>query len=111
MIEEIIIDYLTPHLSVPVSTQKKENHPVSYVLVERTGGGMENQIRSAMVAIQSYGGTQLEAAQLHEVVISLMLDIVELDEIGSCKLNAEYNFPDEETKEFRYQAVFDLIYY
>lgn len=34
-----------------------------------------------------------------------------LDEIASVKLDNDYNFTDTETKEYRYQAVFDITYY
>lgn len=48
---------------------------------------------------------------LHEEVIKKMLDMVELDSIGSIRINAEYNYPNLATKEHRYQAVFDIVYY
>lgn len=111
MIEQTIIEYLQPLLEVPVSTQKREDHPARYVIVERTGGGMENHIRSAMIAVQAYGATQVEAAELHEEIIDLMLSIIGLPEICACDLNAEYNFTDETTKEYRYQSVYDVVYY
>ena len=111
MIEQTIIEYLQPLIPVPVSTQKREEHPDSYVIVERTGGGMENHIRSAMIAIQAYGPTQVDAARLHEELIDLMLSIISLDDIGACDLNAEYNYTDESTKEYRYQSVWDIVYY
>ena len=33
-----------------------------------------------------------------------------LTNISSVKLNTDYDFTDEETKEYRYQAVYDLVY-
>lgn len=111
MIEVIIKDYLDTVLTVPVYAQRPAEVPQKYVTVERTGGGMTNRIRSAMVAVQSYAPTLYEAAELHEEVIGAMLDIVSLDEIGGISLNSEYNYTDEETKQPRYQAVFDVVYY
>lgn len=40
-----------------------------------------------------------------------MRDTVILDDVISCKLNSDYNYTDEETKRYRYQAVFDIRYY
>ena len=112
MIEEIIRRYLTPLLDpVPVYIEKPAAPGRKYVVIERTGGGMENHIRTAMIAVQSYGGTMEEAAILHEAVLEHMQGMIGLDEIGGISLNSEYNFTDTETKAYRYQAVFDLTYY
>lgn len=111
MIEVIIKNYLDTLLNVPVYAQRPAEVPTKYVTIERTGGGMTNHIRSAMVAVQSYAPTMFEAAELHEEVIGLMLEITSLDDIGGIKLNSEYSFTDEETKQPRYQAVFDIVYY
>ena len=111
MIETTIIDYLQPILHVPVSTAHKEREPDTFVIVERVSGGMENHVRNASIAIQSYAPTMYQAAQLHESVLNAMDNIMALDEIAWSSLNAEYNYTDEETKKPRYQALFDITYY
>ena len=111
MIESIIVGYLQPILNVPVSTMHQVDDPDMHVIVERVGGGSNNRIRNASIAIQSYALTMYEAAQLHEAVIAAMDNIVMLDSIGGVSLNAEYNYTDEDTKKPRYQAVFDVVYY
>lgn len=111
MIETIIINYLYPILELPVMATHQAHDPETFVIVERVGGGMTNRVRQATVAIQSYGPTMLAAAQLHERVLAAMEEIVVLDAIGACSLNSEYNYTDEATKHYRYQAVFDIVYY
>ena len=37
--------------------------------------------------------------------------ITEKPEIAACRLNSDYNFTDTAKKKYRYQAVFDLVYY
>ena len=111
MIEDMIVSHLSAILDVPVSTMHHASDPDSFVIVERVGGGRQNRIRSATVAIQSYAPTGYAAAQLHEAVIAAMDDIVANDGIGGVSLNAEYNFTDEREKMPRYQAVFDVVYY
>ena len=111
MIEKTIRDYLVPLFEVPVYVDVPSEPPPDYIVIERTGGRMENQIRSAVVAIQSIGDSQYEAAMRHEDVIRHMLDMSELDCIGSVKINAEYNYPNLANKDHRYQAVFDIVYY
>jgi len=34
-----------------------------------------------------------------------------LNEIGKVKLNSDYNFTDTVTKQYRYQAVYDISHY
>ena len=40
-----------------------------------------------------------------------MEDLADLDEVSACRLNSDYNFTDTTTKHYRYQAVFDLVFY
>lgn len=83
----------------------------SFILIEKTGGSKSNRIRSATFAIQSYGSTLAEAAQLNVDVIEAMEAILALDSIGRCELNSDYNYTDTTTKKYRYQAIFDITYY
>ena len=61
--------------------------------------------------MQSYGGSLYDAARLNHTVKAAMRDTVILDDVISCKLNSDYNYTDEETKRYRYQAVFDIRFY
>ena len=119
MIEETIISYLTSkELSVGahVYAQVPENPPDAYIVIEKTGSGRVNRIDQAMIAIQSIvrkkgdGNGLLAAAQLNEEVKEAMDESIELPEIFRCELNSDYNFTNTATKEYRYQAVFNLFY-
>lgn len=112
MIEKVILDYLTAELSqVPVYMEVPADPPETFVVIQRTGGGMTNWIYSSAFAIQSYAGSLYAAAELNESVKEAMLSIVELDEIASIRLNSEYNFTDSATKHYRYQGVYDVVHY
>lgn len=111
MIEATVIDYLSDELDVGVYAEMPEDLPNEFVIVTKQGGGKNDHISSALIAVQSYSTTMLGAAQLNEAVKSAMDGIVELDEVGKCKLNSDYNFTDIDTKRYRYQAVFDFIHY
>ena len=111
MIEKLILDHLTgegvtAYLEIP-----EGGGTPPFCVIEKTGGGQVNHIRNATVAIQSYGASMYLAASLNEQVIQIMENIVSLPEIASCDLNSDYNFTDTTKKEYRYQAVFDLVYY
>ena len=115
MIEKTILDYLQARLNpVPVGLQEPNNQnptPENFVVIQRTGGGEDNKIKSATFAIQSYGATLYDAGNLSQRVVRALLDAVSIDEITRVSLNSEYEFTDTETKRPRYQAVFDVTHY
>lgn len=109
MIEKIILDYLSSALTVPVYMEVPANAPDSFVIVQKTGGGEENHIQRCTAIVQSYSPTLYGASLLNEAVKNSMRDCITLPEICRCKLNSDYYFPD--TKQYRYQAVFDITHY
>lgn len=114
MIEKVVLDYLETELkTVDVFMEvPAKDEPAEYVLLEKTGGSETNHIRSAMIAVQAIAESLYEAAQLIETVKTVMDDIVELPEIGSCTINGgPYNFTDTSTKRYRYQIIYDLVHY
>lgn len=111
MIEKIILDYLNQTLPAPAYSEEPEERPARYVLIEKTGSGRENHINSATIVIQSYAESLFFAAELNENVLSAMKKAAELNEICRIEKNSDYNYTDTETKRYRYQAVFDIVYY
>lgn len=112
MIELIIKKYLDEHLSVPVFTEKPSNAPKRYVLIDKTGSSKSNHLPSATIAFQSYAESKYEAATLNEELKNKLESMVEkLHEIRGLTLDSDYNFTDTTTKEYRYQAVYDIRYY
>ena len=111
MIEKILLRYLSDALYVPAYMEEPEKPPKRYLVLEKTGGGMDNHIYSATFIIQSYGASLLEAAELNEQVKVAMLYGDAPNAICRVELNSDYNFTDPETKRYRYQAVFDIKHY
>ena len=112
MIELIVKNWLSEHLPAPAYAELPSPIPPACVVVEKTGGGREGPgIRTAMLAVQSYGPSRLEAMRLNENVIHTMLRMVELDAVSSIDLNSDYPFFDQSNKRHRYQAVFDVVYF
>lgn len=111
MIELTIKEFLDGQLDVPSFFEHQTELPDRYVLIEKVGGGQKNQLKSATVAVQSYGPSLYEAAKLNEQVKEAMLELVTVDAVSGISLNSDYNFTDTETKSYRYQAVFDINYY
>ena len=111
MIELIILNHLKEGLDVPVFMEKPTNAPSEYVLFEKTGGGRNETMPSATFAFQSYSTSLFKAAVLNEAVKNEVDHLILLDEIRGITLNTDYNFTDTTTKQYRYQAVYDIKHY
>jgi hypothetical protein len=111
MIEKTVIDYLDSVLPVSAYAEMPQPRPESFCLVQQTGGGARNRLKTAVVAVQSYGGSRYAAGVLCDTVIEAMDGLSALPEIAGCRLNAAYPFPDTDEKKYRFQAVFDITYY
>lgn len=110
MIEKTIRDYLVTKLSVPVHLERPEHPESSYVLVERTGGNMDEFVWYETFAIQSYGASLLDVITLNNLVIAAMEDAVTVPEISKVSLNSTYNYTQTAMKQRRYQAVFEVVH-
>lgn len=108
MIEIVIKQFLDGHLSVPSFFEKSGIMPKRHVLFEKLGSSKVNYIKSSSFAFQSYAESLYESARLNEELKDVVESLIELDEISSVRLNSDYNFTDTETKQYRYQAVFDI---
>ena len=109
MIEATIIKYLNDNLDVPCYAEHQANEPASFCIIEKTGSSEVDFIEQATIAIQSYGSSLLEACKLNDQVKQTMRNIVALNEISDCSLNSDYNYTDQDTKRYRYQAIFNVI--
>ena len=111
MIELIVLNHLKNHLTESVHLEKPSAQTGSYVVFEKTSSGKSNHLPSATIAFQSYGNSLYKAAELNERVKDAVESLIELNEIRGVTLNSDYNFTDTTTKEYRYQAVYDIRYY
>lgn len=118
MIEKTLISFLKNKTSAldDVFAERPETIPSSYIVIEKTGSSTTNMITTSTVAIQSccdsmQGKSFLDAAELNEEVKAAMEDIIALDVIVSVGLNSDYNYTDSSTKEYRYQAVYQITHY
>lgn len=111
MLEVIVKKHLDAKLEEQVFLEKPEHGLGNYVLIEKTGGSKSNHLPSATFAFQSYAHSLYAAAELNEKVKQAVESMVALDEVRSIRLNDDYHFTDTTTKQYRYQAVFDIKYY
>lgn len=111
MIEVTILNHLRARIPVPVALEKPEPLPDEYVLFERTSSRRSNKLSSSTFAFQSYSTSLYKVALLNEEVKEAVDSLIELDEVAGVYLNSDYNFTDTTTKQYRYQAVYDIKHY
>lgn len=110
MIETLLINYLDSNLDVFVGMESPEQ-VTDYVIVDKTGSSRQNKIVTSTIAIQSYGATLYEAMVLNDEVARVMDGFAELGEVISVKLDTDYNFTNTVTKQYRWQAVYQITHY
>lgn len=107
MIEIKIRKYLEDKLKVPVYMEHRDKENGIYIVMEKLGGNMTDQIYRSSYAFQSYGDRMLDAIELNDRLVQAMLAY---PECGASKLDSNYNFTETSTKKYRYQAVFDIVF-
>lgn len=110
MIETILISHLSDSLDVFVGMEAPEQ-VTDYVLVDKTGSSRRNHIITSTFAIQSYGASLYEALQLNERVEEAMDGLLELNSIVKVELETDYNYTKTASKQYRWQAVYNITHY
>ena len=112
MIEYIVKEHLEQNIeNIPVVFEQPADKPDQYILIDKSGSGRANYINEAVIAIQSYGKTLNDALVLNEQVKTVMYDLIQVKKVSKCELDTDYNFSDKDTKTYRYQAVFNIIFH
>lgn len=114
MIEKTVRDFLVSEdngYEAYVQLAPLQSHGDTYLVIQRTGTSLENLVKGARIVIQSYAPTMLEAGQLNDEIIDLMVySFPGVTNVNSCRLENAYPQTDLRTKEIRYQAVFYVTY-
>lgn len=111
MLETMLIAFLSE--TAPAFAEFPDEPPADgrFFVVERVGGGTNEKLRTATVAVQCYGATLYAAAELSEALAGAMEAFYDEPEICSVELDSCYNYTDTRTKRYRYQAVYDITHY
>ena len=111
MIEQLILDWLTER-DFPAVTEIPEGWTGgALVTIEKVGSSWRQALEEDTVAIQSYGDSLYEAAALNQAVCAAMLELHESAAVCYCRKNSDYNWTDTEKHRYRYQAIFDVLWY
>ncbi len=111
MIETTVIQFLSKALTVPVSGRIPANPPQSFVIVRKRDSERADHIDTALIELQCYAASQLEAAELSQQVQAAIDSMVILDNISCCEFGGDYDDPDTENKRERYTAMYNITYF
>lgn len=112
MIETILLDYLKSDddLGVYVGMEAPEQL-TDYIILDKTGSRQSNHVITSTFAIQSYGETLYDALLLSKKVETSMAEFEARDDIVHVELETDYNFTNTVTKQYRWQAVYNITHY
>ena len=68
-------------------------------------------VKALGIAGQMHGATLLDAINMNEQVKEAMEKLTELNEVSAVRLDTDYNFTNTATKQYRWQAVYEITHY
>ena len=105
----MLVQYLSPLIGVPVSTDVPAKRPKQFVTVERAGGTEARFSSRPMLAVQAWGGSRTECGNLAQKVRTLLLQAVSLPRVSDVQVLSVSNYPDPgPPASARYQVVVQL---
>ena len=110
MIAKDLLDYLGEALSVGVYMESPEEL-TNYLLLDQTGSSRNDHIITTTIAVQSYAPSLYEAMVLNESVKAAMEGFAQLANVTRVELDTDYNFTNTVTKQYRWQAVYNITHY
>lgn len=111
MIEFSVKEHLEDRLDAPVFFEFPEETPDAFLVLKKEGTPRENLLDFAMIIVDSYGPSLLEAARINETVKAALDDLVLLPQISASRRGGDYPAFDTKNKRYRYQAVQNITYY
>lgn len=112
-VEVIVIDWLKTFVGVPVSAEKAKTPPVSFVLVDRTGGAREAMVLDrAEILIEVYHkNSRLTASELANTIGDKIVELEAVsDNITHADVNSIVSLDDLIGGYRRYQVYCDVYH-
>ena len=113
IIEARVIAHLAANLTgCTVAAEVPEDYTDALIVVSRVGEQVDNHLRRTRLAVQCYGATMLDAAARCEDAVGALMTLPANDAgVTALRVETTYNWTDETTKRYRYQAVVHVSYY
>jgi len=111
LFEEVLLKYMNQNMKIKSYTERSSSQEDEFYVIDRIGGSSNRSYDTSTIAIQSYAKTKYRAAKNDEAMRKCILEMVSLDNILNVELNSFYDYTDTNTKNFRYQSVFEFKHY
>lgn len=114
MIEEILLQYLSSILDVPVVLETPKESIKNYMLFEVVDRQKTDYIDAVTVEFNSYADSKYKAALLDKQVRKSIENLIENPLISSVEFGGGRSSGDNhdlETKKYRYRCYFNIYYY
>ena len=108
---ELYIRQLLVALGYRAYLEQPEDKTGDYIVIDKVGESENEKLRSARFAFQSYSASRYNALLLNDKLEEDIKGIITDDRISKIEFVTSYPFNDMATKQYRYQAVFEIYYY
>jgi hypothetical protein len=111
-IEIFLKDYFNEKMDTPAYLEKPNGLTMPFIVIDVTGvREMSPGVYFATVALQSYSHSKYEAEELNRAVMDVAEHLRDCMEIGGASLDTYTPFNDLVRKIYRYQAVYNIVFY
>ena len=111
MIEFTIKEHLEKNLDVPVYFEFPQDPPGRFLILKKETNPRENYVDSALLVVDSYGISLMDAATLNTMAKKTLDDLATLPNISASRRGGDYPAFDTANKRYRCQAVQNITYY
>jgi hypothetical protein len=109
LIEKVMLDYLNNN-GIETYAERPAKPPEEYVIIQKTGSRETDLVVTSTIAFQSYAKTLADAMILNERVKALLNRADTITCVSAASLNSDYNFTSSGAKQYRYQAVYEIVH-
>ncbi|MFQ9761826.1 MAG: hypothetical protein ACLRYE_00760 [Gemmiger formicilis] len=110
MIETTVLNFLSGKLRVPVLAEVPRS-PRQLCRGGKDRRRTQHRPEAGHCGRCRATADALQAARLDDDVVEAMAELATLTGVGACRLVRDYNFTDTANRRYRYQAVFEIVYY
>ena len=111
-IEKFLFDFFNEKMDTPAYLEKPNGLTMPFTVIDVTGiREMSPGVYFATAALQSYSHSKFEAEELNRAVMETAESLRDCMEIGGASLDTYTPFTDVTRKMYRYQAVYNIVFY
>ena len=111
MVDVDILNRLNALLSLNVYMEKPKDAPEEFYVIQFVKGGNQHGLAEMSIIAQSYGKTMYRACDMNKDMEAALESLISEEYIRDISRNGSYPYNKPDTKQYRYQCLFDVSYY